>query len=314
MGTHIVTGCAGFIGKYIVKRLLEKDNEVIGIDNFLLGNRSNIQYLEKLNENFSFYEIDLSEKNNIKDVTRRLKNLEVDTIWHFAANSDIRGYLYGYERDLKNTYLTTLNILEISKNLNLQDFVFASSSAVVGKSIKKIEENTGPLLPASYYGAMKMASEGLISSSESYFLNNYIIFRFPNVVGADTTHGVFFDFVNKLGNKPKILEVMGNGEQTKPFIYIDDLIDGIFHIKNLSKRDKIYNLTPLDSGIKIKKIAEKCIEFLSPETKPTYEKKQTGWQGDVPNYSYNYEKMLKTGWKPKHSSEEAIQIALQNPQ
>mgnify|MGYP003317871031 CR=1 FL=1 len=140
---------------------------------------THIDYLEKLNNKFKFHEIDLSSENSSKEVLDLLEKSDVDAVWHFAANSDIRGFMYGYERDFKNTFLTTLNILEVSKHLNVKDFIFASSSAVIGSTKNKISEDMGPLLPESYYGAMKMASEGLISSSTSYFLNDYVIFRFP---------------------------------------------------------------------------------------------------------------------------------------
>ncbi len=306
MGIHVVTGCAGFIGKHITIQLLNQGFEVYGFDNFLLGREENIDYLKKFNNKFKFHEIDLSSENSSKEVLDLLGKKDIDTVWHFAANSDIRGFMYGYERDFKNTFLTTLNILEASKNLNIKDFIFASSSAVIGSTENKISEDTGPLLPESYYGAMKLASEGLLSSSKSYFLNNYVIFRFPNVTGPDTTHGVIFDFLNKLNNNPKEMEVLGNGEQKKPYLYIDDLIEGIFHIKSLSKRDKIYNLTPIDTGVKVKWIAELFINNLSPKTVPVYENSDKGWQGDVPNYFYCSEKMLETGWKPKLSSEQAI--------
>ncbi|MDA9645460.1 NAD-dependent epimerase/dehydratase family protein [Candidatus Actinomarina] len=310
MGIHVVTGCAGFIGKHIAIKLLTQGHEVIGFDNFLLGRKENIDYLQKFNSKFKFHEIDLSTQKSSNQIIDLLAKSDIDTVWHFAANSDIRGFMYGYERDLKNTFLTTLNILEASKHLNIKDFIFASSSAVVGSNDNKITEDTGPLLPESYYGAMKMASEGLISSSKSYFLNNYVIFRFPNVVGPDSTHGVMYDFTNKLTNNPKEMEVLGNGEQKKPYLYIDDLIEGIFHIKSLTIRDRVYNLTPVDTGVKVKRIAELFISKLSPKTVPVYENNDKGWQGDIPNYFYCYEKMLETGWRPKFSSEQAINKTL----
>ena len=310
MGVHVVTGCAGFIGKHITIKLLNQGFEVYGFDNFLLGREEDIDYLKKFNNKFKFHEIDLSSEKSSNEVLELLGKSDIDTVWHFAANSDIRGFMYGYERDFKNTFLTTLNILEASKHLNIKDFIFASSSAVVGSTENKISEDLGPLLPESYYGAMKLASEGLISSSKSYFLNNYVIFRFPNVAGPDSTHGVIFDFLNKLNNNPKEMEVLGNGEQKKPYLYIDDLIEGIFHIKSLPKRDKIYNLTPIDTGVTVKWIAELFINKLSPKTIPVYENSDKGWQGDVPNYFYCYEKMLETGWKPKLSSQQAISKTL----
>lgn len=306
--THIITGAAGFIGSELTKNLLSKNYRVIGIDNFLLGTRDNIELIKNINGDFQFIEYNLSAYNNLQDLLTNLKNYsEIECIWHLAANSDIRGSSNALLTDLENTFFSTISAGVLSEELNIKEIVFSSSSAVLGTVDKKIEENHGPLLPESYYGAMKSASESYISAIKTYFLKKYTIFRFPNVIGKNTTHGIVFDFKNKLTLKPKYLNVLGDGNQKKPYLYIDDLIDGMLFLKNLESDNRIFNLSPLDSGITVKEIAEIAIKTLSPDTIATYENKPNGWPGDVVKYEYSLDKMLSTDWKPKYSSKEAIQ-------
>lgn len=104
---------------------------------------------------------------------------------------------------------------------------FASTSAIYGETYDRLTENYGPLQPVSNYGAGKLASEAFISAfSSAYGIQTWIT-RFPNVVGERFTHGVIYDFIHKLQNTPKVLTVLGNGEQIKPYLYVKDLIEGI---------------------------------------------------------------------------------------
>ena len=308
MESVLVTGAAGFIGSRLCKELLKDKKKVIGIDNFLLGTKQNIKNITSINKDyFEFIEHDLSDESQISNLIEKLKKIgKIDEVWHMAANSDIRAYEDGFEKDFRNTFLTTVNTGRILESINTKKLIFASSSAIFGTVSSPIKEKHGPILPESYYGAMKVASEAYISSITTYFLNNYLIFRFPNVVGKNVTHGIVFDFIKKLKNNPEELKVLGNGSQKKPYLYIDDLIDGMKFISNKNYKNGIYNLTPLDDGITVKEIAEIAIEVLSPDSKPRYEDTPIGWSGDVPYYSYDSKKMLETGWKPKYSSRDAI--------
>ena len=184
-----------------------------------MGTKENIKELEQF-DNFKFIEKDLSLNESIEEIIKFLSDIEIDIVWHLAANSDIRGFVNGPNVDINNTFLTTVNICKIMETLEIKNILFASSSAVIGNTEKPISETFGPSLPISYYGAMKLASEGYISSSISYFLDNYIILRFPNVVGPNLTHGVVYDFKKKLDLTPNKLNVLGNGKQKKPYLYL----------------------------------------------------------------------------------------------
>lgn len=306
MKTHLITGAAGFIGSALSDKILSSGDNVVGIDNFLLGNKESINLLKNNYENFNFIESDLSIEKEIPNLNKKLSIFNFDIVWHLAANSDIRGYENGLKVDFNNTFMTTINTGIIMENLGIDEIVFSSSSAAIGNTDIAIAENYGPALPNSYYGSMKLASEGYLSSLTSYFLEKYTIVRFPNVIGPKTTHGVIYDFVNKLKNKPEILNVLGNGNQKKPYLYVDDVVDGLIYFQNKDFENRVINLSPLDEGITVKEIANECIKQLSPTTKPEYQETEYGWFGDVPRYSYNYEKMLNLGFSPRYSSYESL--------
>tara|TARA_B100000965_G_C19595408_1_gene759960 strand:- start:1549 stop:2385 length:837 start_codon:yes stop_codon:yes gene_type:complete len=270
-----------------------------------LGTKENIKELEQF-DNFKFIEKDLSLNESIEEIIKFLSDIEIDIVWHLAANSDIRGFVNGPNVDINNTFLTTVNICKIMETLEIKNILFASSSAVIGNTEKPISETFGPSLPISYYGAMKLASEGYISSSISYFLDNYIILRFPNVVGPNLTHGVIYDFKKKLVLTPNELNVLGNGKQKKPYLYLDDLIDAMKYY-NTNHKNLLINISPLDEGITVEEIVEITLSKINRDVDVNYELQEEGWQGDVIKYSYNTDLQKKLGWKPKYSSLEAIE-------
>ena len=270
-----------------------------------MGTKENIKELEQF-DNFKFIEKDLSLNESIEEIIKFLSDIEIDIVWHLAANSDIRGFVNGPNVDINNTFLTTVNICKIMETLEIKNILFASSSAVIGNTEKPISETFGPSLPISYYGAMKLASEGYISSSISYFLDNYIILRFPNVVGPNLTHGVVYDFKKKLDLTPNKLNVLGNGKQKKPYLYLDDLIDAMKYY-NTNHKNLLINISPLDEGITVEEIVEITLSKINRDVDVNYELQEEGWQGDVIKYSYNTDLQKKLGWKPKYSSLEAIE-------
>jgi UDP-glucose 4-epimerase len=309
MRTHLITGAAGFIGSYLAKYLLQEGNTVLGVDNFTLGKNETVCQLKQF-DTFKFIELDLSSESSVEVMIKEFHYEKIDVVWHMAANSDIRGYINGPQVDINNTFMTTVNVSKFVDKRKINTIVFASSSAVLGSRNRPLQENDGPALPQSYYGAMKLASEGYISATKSYFLKDYYIFRFPNVVGPNMTHGVIFDFIEKLKVNNSKLDVLGDGNQRKPYIHVEDLTSGMLHYieKNLS--NEIFNITPNDSGIKVKRIAELVSEELGVHPKINYENKEYGWLGDVTNYSYDNSKQLSNGWSPKFSTEEAIKKSI----
>jgi len=298
----LITGGAGFIGSHLTDLLLQKNHSVVVIDNLSLGREENIAH-NFVNSRFKFY------KENVLDtetVSRIFKEELFDAVFHMAANSDIAKSFYNPDVDLNDTFLTTYHILKHMKENNVKSIVFASSSAVYGETDRPIDENYGPLLPVSHYGAGKLASEAFISSfAENYGFEVWIA-RFPNVVGERATHGVIFDFINKLKKNFMELEVLGDGNQTKPYMYVKDLVEALVFIwENSSDKVNCFNIG-VDTATKVSKIAEIVTKEMDVEPKIVYTGGDRGWIGDVPRFNYCLNKINKLGWKAKITSDEAV--------
>ena len=304
----LLTGCAGFVGSNLLRYFLKKKKKVLGIDNFKLGKFENIKQFET-DKNFFFKKIDISNYLSLdKYIKSFTKNCYIKTIWHLAANSEIKDGFKDPDNDYKNTFLTTFNLIKIAKKYRIQNFVFASSSAIFGK-IKnvKIKESSGPLLPVSTYGAMKLASEGIISAAKESFLKKIFIFRFPNVIGSPSTHGVIHDFINKLKLNPKKLNVLGNGTQQKIYMHVEDLINSMIYVfKNSKDQISLFNIGPNDRGVTVNFIAKEVAKYFKENKQILYEKQSVGWVGDVLKFSYSVDKINKLGLNLKVSSKDAI--------
>jgi UDP-glucose 4-epimerase len=228
-----------------------------------------------------------------------------------AANSDIAKSHSNPNVDFDNTLLTTYNVLLAMKEFGVKNIVFASTSAIYGDTGVSVDENYGPLFPISHYGASKLASEAYISSfCENYGFKAWIT-RFPNVVGERATHGAIYDFINKLKKNPSELEVLGDGTQTKPYLYVKDLVEAIILVwKSTSEQINYFNLG-VESRSTVKEMAEMVIEEMGLDASIRYTGGNRGWVGDVPQFSYSLDKIHKLGWSAKVSSNEAVRKSIQ---
>ena len=309
----LITGGAGFIGSKINQYLIKKFDHILILDNLSRGKRENIE--DQNNQaKFTFVNNDVSDFRSTFNIIKRYNNKNPIThVWHLAANSDIPAGISNSKVDLKDTFMTTYVVLEIMKILEIKNLFFSSSSAIYGDhgSDITLNENIGPLLPISNYGAMKLASEAIISAAAESFLDKVWIFRFPNVIGAPATHGVILDFINKLKKTPYQLNVLGNGTQQKAYLHIDELIEGMFFIyENSVEKINLYNIGPEDEGCLISDIAKIVVDRINPRANIIFGKEVRGWIGDVPKFRYSIEKVKKLGWEPKLSSIDAVKRAV----
>jgi UDP-glucose 4-epimerase len=295
----LVVGGAGFIGKNLVRRLLDKNENVIAIDKLEFGSES-----ITTDPNFQFKLVDINDSALVNTV---LEQEDISEVWHLAANADIPAGVQNIDVDLEDTFMSTVSVLKLMKAKNIRRLYFASSSAIYGDCDTRLSENFGPLFPISNYGAMKLSSEALISASLESFLEKVCIYRFPNVVGTPATHGVLFDFVNKLKHNPRVLQVLGNGTQTKAYMHVEELIDAMMYInKNTENGLNYFNIGANDDGICVKDIAELTVGAISPQATIEYENSDRGWVGDVPRFTYSVEKLRALGWSPNLSSRDAV--------
>lgn len=310
--TIFITGVAGFLGCNLAAILLARGNTVIGFDNLSRGTLTNLQSIAT-HPRFRFEAVDLADIDAYRRALRRLHETSpVSEVWHMAANSDIPAGIADPATDLRDTFMTTYNTLLLMKELGIGTIAFASSSAVYGDLGDRIlTEDTGPLFPISNYGAMKLASEAIITAALESYLDRAFVFRFPNVVGVPATHGVILDFVRKLKATPGNLEVLGDGTQRKSYLHGDDLLDAMLHIRD-HVPDKLgyFNIGAEDEGVTVKVIAEAVVERVSPQARITYGRGNKGWVGDVPKFAYSTAKLSKLGWRPRLGSAAAIRKAV----
>jgi len=309
---HFITGAAGFIGSHLADSLLQRGDRVSGVDDFSLGRPGNLA-LARQSQSFAFYEADISRASDAMDCLRAASEWGggPDIVWHLAANSDIAAGAADASIDFRRTLQTTFAVLEAAKSERIRRIAFASSSAIYGELEQSLAEDSGPLLPVSNYGATKLASEALLSAACESFLEQIWIFRFPYVVGPRATHGAIFDFVGRLATKPESLKVLGDGSQTKPYLYVSELIDAMqFIVAKASDRRNVFNIAPSGPGTSVAFIAEHVIDRVSPGIPIAYTGGDRGWIGDVPRFRYNTQRLANLGWQPRLSSDEAVLRAI----
>jgi len=325
----LVVGGAGFIGSHLCDALIKTGAEVFCVDDFSLGSEKNVAHLEG-NDRFFLYEADASDR---KELEAAFVFSKPDIVYHLAANSDIRASAADPDVEFKNTYTTTYQILACMRKQEVKRLFFASTSAVYGdKRNVPLTEDTPNLSPISYYGAAKLGSEALISAFTYMNDMQSLIFRFPNVIGPRLTHGVIFDFIRKLQKDSSHLTILGDGRQTKPYIYVTDLVEAIVRFSVTGRADtraikgtenagnkqemakpgvSIYNLG-VDGETSVIRIADiLCEEMGLKNVQYQCTGGEGGWKGDVPRFQYCLDKIHAAGWRAVHTSDEAVRKTIQ---
>jgi UDP-glucose 4-epimerase len=302
---YFITGGAGFIGSHLADRLINK-GEVTVYDNLSSGRREFMgQHLN--NPAFKFVQADLLNRGQLVAAMEGS-----DVVFHLSANPGIKAGQYDTEADLNQGTIATYNVLDTMRGLDISKIVFASSSVVYGEtSGEPVPEGYGPLQPISLYGAAKLASEGLITAFCHLFNMQAWVFRFANVVGSRATHGVIRDFVQKLKKDAGELEILGDGKQAKSYVHVGDCVDGMLYgLQHSDGQVNVFNLGSNDV-VDVATIARLLLEQMGlPEVKLRYTGGNRGWPGDVPRICLGTSRMEKLCWRPEHSSEEAIRLAI----
>jgi UDP-glucose 4-epimerase len=302
----LIAGGAGFIGSHLIDRLLEEGNQVVCIDNFFIGTKKNLEHL-KWNSAFTFYEQDLCDLDAIDTIFQ--KEADIEYVYHLAANSDIQESAKNPLIEYQNTYSTTFVLLECMRRYDVKKMFFASTSAVYGEKMGvSVGEDTPNLMPISYYGGCKLGSEALISAYAYMNDVKVLVFRFPNVIGPRLTHGVIFDFVKRLEEDPTQLKILGDGTQSKPYIFVLDLIDAIVKFRNIEDIGiTLYNVG-VEGQTSVTKIADIICEKMGLDDIPyNYTGGRGGWKGDVPKFQYDLTRIHNAGWYASCNSDQAVE-------
>jgi UDP-glucose 4-epimerase len=263
-------------------------------------------------ENFKFVRLDLLDYEKLAEIMK-----ECDIVFHLAANVDVRKGYRNTEADFLNNIVATRNVLECMRTTDrCKKIIFTSSSVVYGEAnVIPTPENYGPLKPISLYGASKMACEALISGYVGTFGIEAVIFRLANIVGP-SGHGVIFDFFKKLKQSDgKYLEVLGDGNQKKSYLYIEDCINAlIMGLNEFDSKLEIFNVGS-DDQIDATTIARIIFEELGLNAELKYSAKQKdgrGWQGDIKNMLLSTERLKNIGWRINHCSKASISRTVRN--
>jgi UDP-glucuronate 4-epimerase len=307
MAKVLVTGSAGFIGYYIAKALLEKGDDVIGVDNL------NPYYSVKLKEdrnkilkgfsNYSFYQVDLQNKDKLYEC---LDKEQPKIICHLGAQAGVR---YSFENPFiyeQSNILGFLNLLEWARK-DCDNFVFASSSSVYGgNTIVPFSESDRVDTPISFYAATKKSNELMAHVYHHLFGIPITGLRFFTVYGPwdrpDMALSKFVTRVTRMNNEEAI-DVYGNGKMKRDFTFVEDIIPPVLNALDTPRKYDIYNL----GGNKPVELMY-FVSLIEKELGVTAEKNMKPMQpGDVKDTFANIEKAKRDlGFDPKTTIEAGI--------
>jgi len=302
----LVVGGAGFIGSHLVDQLVLRGPVTI-YDNLSIGCR------EFVAQHIEAGRVRLVQADCLDLAALCAVMPGHDAVFHLSANPEARWGLDNTRFDLEQGTIATYNVLEAMRRTEVQRIVFSSSGTVYGDVATPVPEDFGPSLPISLYGASKLASEGLLSAFSHCFGLKVWIFRFGNVMGPRGTHGAALDFVKKLERDPTRLEVLGDGEQRKPYLHVSDCVAGIlFGFDHADDALNYFNLGPPDATA-VKDIAHIVIEEMGlAGARIEFTGGQRGWPGDVPRSFLQPDKLAALGFRVRYSSDQAVRLAVRD--
>ncbi len=290
----VVTGGAGFIGSHLTDRLVREEHEVTVIDNLSTGKKENI------NPNAELIAKDMVQEN----FTREIR--EKDVVFHMAADPNVRSSVRNAMKGFNNNVIATFKLLETCRKAKIKHIVFTSTSTVYGDAEEIPTPESYPCEPISNYAASKLACEAYLSSyAHSYGIKTTVL-RYANIFGERSDHGVMYDFYHKLKKNPKELEILGDGQQDKSYLHIDDCISAT--MKAFKKQEKIYDVFNVGSSEKnkVNEIAELVSRNMKLKPKFKYTGGTRGWTGDVKLMLLDTKKIESLGWIQRISLQEGI--------
>jgi len=302
MSCYFVTGAAGFIGSNLVDRLLARGDQVVGYDNFSTGQPRFLEDAGK-HPNFRLVEGDLLDTDALVPAMRG-----ASFVFHLAANADVRFGTEHPRKDFEQNTIATFNVLEAMRQNGVRRIGFSSTGSIYGEpEVFPTPEDAPFPLQTSLYGASKLAGEGLIQAYGTGFGMQGYIFRFVSILGERYTHGHVFDFVQRLAQGPSRLHILGDGNQRKSYLYVQDCIDAmLMAIERAAAGVNILNLGTAEY-CRVVDSAGWISNRLGAAPQFTFAGGERGWIGDSPFIFLATDRIRALGWAPKLTIKEAVE-------
>ena len=307
MKTSFVTGAAGFIGSHLTEALLERGERVVGWDNFSTGRW---EFLENARRHDTLKLID-GDNLDLPALTAAMQGC--DTVFHLAANADVRFGLEHPSKDFEQNSRATFNVLEAMRANSIRRIAFSSTGSVYGEArvIPTPEDHPFPV-QTSLYGASKLAGEGMIQAhAEGFGIHSYI-FRFVSILGPRYTHGHVFDFYKQLAEHPEHLDVLGDGNQSKSYLHVADCVRAILHVMDREEaakaphRTAIFNLGT-DEYCTVRDSIGWITNCLGASPRLNFSGGERGWIGDNPFIWLDTKRICSTGWRPRYTIRQGVE-------
>jgi UDP-glucose 4-epimerase len=297
----VVTGGAGFIGSNLVDYLLQRGHQVVAFDNFSTGRR---EFLETAGPSPAFT---LVEGDTLDQPALARAFAGADFVFHLAANADVRHGTEHPRKDLEQNTIATFNVLEAMRTAGVRRVAFSSTGSIYGEpNIFPTPEDAPFPVQTSLYGASKLAGEGLIAAYCEGFDFQAYIFRFVSLLGERYSHGHVFDFFRSLRTNPAELRVLGNGQQRKSYLYVQDCLEAMMTaIEKADARVNIFNLGADEYCRVVDSIGWITAHLgVTPELK--FAGGERGWIGDSPFILLDCTRIRALGWKPRLTIQEGV--------
>ncbi len=295
MKTVVVTGGAGFIGSHLVHELVEAQQQVHVIDNLSSGSAGRVHPAAVLHVE------DIRSPAALQTVLA----LKPDAIYHLAAQADVQQSIGDPLLDMDHNVKGTLNMLEGCRQAGVRKFIFASTSGVYGNLETNILKEIDPAAPISFYGLSKYAAEHYIRLYGQLFGVNWTVMRFANVYGPGQTSkgegGVVSIFMNQLRqNLP--LTINGDGEQTRDFIYVKDVVSALIAAQASGDRHILHVST--GKATSVNRLVDLLGQFSGTEIQTKHRPDRSG---DIRHSCLSNGRILaELGWKPAFQIEEGL--------
>lgn len=298
-----IAGGAGFIGGHLVRALLSgPDHEVVVFDNMSSGDVSHLDGILD-DPRLSLVEADLQELDRVIAAMRG-----VDHVYLLAANPDVAAAVSDPAIDFWQGTFLAQNVIEAARVTGVPRITYASGSGVYGDlAASEVDEECGPLIPVSTYGASKLGCEAMLAAHAHMFGIDAVAFRFANVVGARQTHGVTYDFVRRLLSDPTRLTILGDGGQSKAYIHVDDVVSAMLTLTYQGWEGfEVFN-AGTGEYVTVTQIAELVTQRMGiTDVEFNYVGGARGWKGDVPVVRLSSRKLASRGWHCRYGSIDAL--------